>query len=132
VTLPDMRSKLLWAEAASRLSHLLQSSKQKAFADLVRGVNAKIPPLAVQALCADVDKFVMAVVNARNVLTHMQGRRNLPIEKASYLSVFLTYKLIVLFCIYECGTLGLPLDNPPTLLANNNMARAAAHGLPDY
>ncbi|MGB8413080.1 MAG: HEPN domain-containing protein [Candidatus Binatus sp.] len=122
----------LGAEAATRLSHLLQSSNQKAFADLVRGVISKIPALAVQVLCSDVNDFVTALVDARNVLTHMQGRKNLPIEKASYLSLFLTYKLIVLFCIYECAAIGLPLDNLPTMLTNNEMARAAAHGLPDY
>jgi hypothetical protein len=122
----------LGAEAAKRLSQLLQSSNQKGFADLVREVITKIPARAVQVLCSDVDKFVTAVVNARNVLTHMQGRKNLPIEKASYLSLFLTYKLIVLFCIYEFVSLGLPLDNLPTMLANNHMARAAAHELPDY
>ena len=122
----------LGAEAANRFSQLLRSSNRKAFSDLLRGVITKIPELAVQILCPDVDKFVAAVVKTRNVLTHMRGQKSFPIERASNVSFFLTYKLIVLFCIYESVILGLPLDNLQTMLGNNDMARAAAHMLPDY
>jgi len=60
----------------------------------------------------------------------MEGKKSLSIETASYLSIFLAYKLIVLFCIYDCVMLGLPLDNLPMTLANNKTARAALRPLP--
>jgi len=66
----------------------------------------------------------------RNVLTHMQGSKKLPLETASYLSLFLTYKLIVLFCIHACVSAGLPLDNLGMMLGNNEMARTACRPLP--
>jgi ApeA N-terminal domain 1 len=118
------------ASTAQRLYDLLRSSNRKSFGDMLREVISKIPPLAVQALCPDVDGFVTTVVKVRNVLTHMEGKKSLPIETASYLSIFLTYKLIVLFCIYDCVVLGLPLDNLPMMLANNDTARAALRPLP--
>ena len=98
---------------------------------MVRAIIREIPQPAVQALCQDVDGFVTAVVRVRNVLTHMEGRKGLPIEKASYLSFFLTYKLIVLFCIYDCVALGLPLDNLAMMLVNNDTARSALRPLPE-
>jgi hypothetical protein len=117
--------------AGKRLYDLVRSSNRKSFGDMVRAIISDMPRLAVQTLCPDVDVFVAAVVRARNVLTHMDGNKKLPIEKASYLSLFLTYKLIVLFCIYDCVELGLPLDNHPMMLANNHMARAASRPLPN-
>jgi hypothetical protein len=119
------------AAAAKRLYDLGRSSNRKSFGDMVRAIIGEIPPLAVQVLCPDVDGFITAVVKVRNVLTHMEGKKKLPIENASYLSLFLTYKLIVLFCIYDCVALGLPLNNLATMLANNEMARAATRPLPN-
>jgi hypothetical protein len=86
--------------------------------------------LALNQVCQDVPAFVSAVVRVRNVLTHMQGIKKMPIEVASYLSLFLTFKLIVLFCIHACVAMGLPLDNLGMMLANNSMARAACRPLP--
>lgn len=122
--------KYLDASTAKRLYELARSSNRKSFGDMVREVVSKIPPSAVQALCPDVDGFVTTVVKVRNVLTHMEGKKSLSIETASYLSIFLAYKLIVLFCIYDCVMLGLPLDNLPMTLANNKTARAALRPLP--
>ena len=117
-------------ETAKRLYLLLKSSNRKSFADFVKEVLKKIPAAAAQALCQDVDQFVTTVVNVRNVLTHMEGKKNLSIQKASGLAVVLTYKLIVLFCIYDCVSLGLPLDNLDMMLANNYAAIAAGRPLP--
>jgi hypothetical protein len=122
--------KHLDASTAQRLYELARASNRKSFGDMVREVISKIPPPAVQALCPDVDGFVTTVVKVRNVLTHMEGKKSLPIETASYLSIFLTCKLIVLFCIYDCAVLGLPLDNLQMTLANNATARAALRPLP--
>ncbi|MGO9172197.1 MAG: HEPN domain-containing protein [Rhodomicrobium sp.] len=116
--------------AAKRLYDLLKSSNRKSFGDMVREVLKKIPPAAVQALCQNVDSFVTAVVRVRNVLTHMQSRSDLSIDKASRIAMLLTYKLIVLFCIYDCVSLGLPLDNLGMMLANNHTAIAALRPLP--
>jgi hypothetical protein len=118
------------AVAAKRLYDLIRSSNRKSFGDMLRAILDEMPTPVVQALCPDIDEFVAAVVNVRNVLTHMEGRKKLPIEKASYLSLFLTYKLIVLFSIHDCLALGLPLDNLQTMLANNHMARVALRPLP--
>jgi hypothetical protein len=73
----------LGSEAAKRLLGLLQSSNRESFATLVENITSKLPALALDNICGDVPKFVSAVVKTRNVLTHMQGSKKLPLETAS-------------------------------------------------
>jgi hypothetical protein len=120
----------LGSTAAEHLAKLLRSSNRQSFATFVKNITAKVPALALTAICGDVDKFVSLVVKTRNVLTHMQGNKNFPLEMASYFSLFLTYKLTALFCIHECRLLGLPLDNLGGMLVNNDVARLACRPLP--
>ncbi len=120
----------LGSEAAKRLLGLLRSSNRESFPKLVKNVTSKLPALALDKICGDVPSFVSAVAKARNALTHMQGSKKLPLEAASYLSLFLTYKLVVLFCIHACVSAGLPLDNLGMMLGNNEMARTACRPLP--
>jgi ApeA N-terminal domain 1 len=120
----------LGASAAKRLLELLRSSNREGFANFVKHMTDKLPEPALKAVCQDVPTFVSTVVSVRNVLTHMQGSKKMPFENASYLSLFLTFKLIVLFCIYACVSMGLPLDNLVMMLANNAAARAACRPLP--
>lgn len=120
----------LEAAEVERLYNLAKSSNRKSFGAMIRAIISELPALSIGALCQDIEGFVSAVVNVRNVLTHMEGKKNLSIESASYLSLFLTYKLIVLFCIYDCLSLGLPLDNLQMMLGNNDIARAALRPLP--
>jgi hypothetical protein len=89
-------------------------------------------PHAVSLICGDMLDFARTVSKTRNALTHMKGESDGPfnIHQASALSLPLTYKLTVLFCILEAQWLQLPLDNLPTMLANNDMARAAQRPLP--
>ncbi|MCK1422622.1 MULTISPECIES: HEPN domain-containing protein [unclassified Bradyrhizobium] len=120
----------LGEDAAKRLLQLLRSSNRESFANFVQNMIKDIPQLALDQICRDRSDFVSAVVKTRNVLTHMQDGKNLPIEVASYLSLFLTYKLIVLYCIHACITMGLPLDNLAGMLGNNTMAQTACRPLP--
>lgn len=120
----------LGGDAAKRLLELLRSSNRESFAGFIENTLKTIPQLALDHICGDRLGFTSAVVKARNVLTHMQGNKKMPIEVASYLSLFLTYKLIVLYCIHACVLLGLPTDNLPTMLANNSTARTACRPLP--
>jgi hypothetical protein len=120
----------LGKDAAERLLGLLRFSNRESFATLVENTTKKIPELALNCICGDVPKFISAVVKTRNVLTHMQGDKKLPLEVASYLSLFLTYKLIVLYCIHACVSMGLPTDNLSLMLANNAMAHMACRPLP--
>jgi hypothetical protein len=120
----------LGEEAAKRLSELISSSNRESFADFIRNVLAKIPPLALNQICVNIEDFVTSVVRVRNVLTHMQGTDKMPMENAAYFSLLLTYKLIVLFCIHACVLMELPLDNLPMMLLNNRMARWAFRPLP--
>jgi ApeA N-terminal domain 1 len=121
----------LGKDAAERLVNLIRSSNRESFGDLVTNTAKKVPQLALDALCGDMTKFVSAVVDARNVLTHLQGKKKLSLEAASHLSLFLTYKLIALYCIHAATSIGLPADNLPMMLANNSMARTACRPLPD-
>ena len=120
----------LGAEPTVRLMQLLRSSNRESFGALVENSLSSMPPLALDKICGDVPAFVSNVVRARNTLTHLQGSKKLSIESASYLSLYLTYKLIVLFCIDTCMSVGLPLDNLDAMLANNEMARTACRALP--
>jgi hypothetical protein len=120
----------LGEDAGKRLLQLLRSSNRESFANFVQNIIKGIPQLALDPICKDQSDFISAVVKTRNVLTHMQGVKNLPIEVASYMSLFLTYKLIVLYCIHACITMGLPLDNLDGMLGNNAMARRARLPLP--
>jgi len=120
----------LGEDAAKRMLELLRSSNRESFANFIQNMTGKLPELALNQVCQDVPAFVSAVVRVRNVLTHMQGIKKMPIEVASYLSLFLTFKLIVLFCIHACVAMGLPLDNLGMMLANNSMARSACRPLP--
>jgi hypothetical protein len=120
----------LGSNAADRLVQLLRSSNRQSFATFVKNITGKVPALALSEICGDVEQFVSFVVKTRNVLTHMQGNKKFSLEMASYFSLFLTYKLTALFCIHECTSLGLPLDNLAGMLANNEMARFARRPLP--
>jgi hypothetical protein len=120
----------LGEDAAKRLLELLRSSNRESFASFVENTIRKIPQLALNHICKDRPNFISAVVKTRNVLTHMEGNKQLPIDVASYLSLFLTYKLIVLYCIHACVSMGLPIDNLAVMLANNEMARTACRPLP--
>jgi hypothetical protein len=115
----------LGAESSMRLTQLLRSSNRESFGAFIENTLGSIPPLALNKICGDIPVFVSNVVRARNTLTHLQGSKKLSIEDASYLSFCLTYKLIVLFCIDTCISVGLPLDNLSGMLANNEMARTA-------
>jgi hypothetical protein len=117
-------------DAAKRLIELLRSSNRESFANFVENMIKNIPQLALDHICKDLSDFVSAVVKTRNVLTHMQGGKKLPIERASYLSLFLTDKLIVLYCIHACISMGLPVDNLAGMLGNNAMARTACRPMP--
>jgi hypothetical protein len=123
--------KSLDASTAARLHQLLKSSNRKSLTDFLKTIISKMPPQAVSLICGDTDVFVGLVVKVRNILTHMQEKKDLSIEKASRLSIYLTYKLIALFCIHYAITLGLPTDNLATLLANNEYCRAALRPLPN-
>jgi hypothetical protein len=90
----------------------------------------EIPEEVVKAICDDPDEFVKITVGVRNALTHMQGKSKLPLATASYVSKFLTWKLIALFCIHDWLRLGYPLDNIWMTLTNNELARAALRPLP--
>jgi len=120
----------LGATAAVRLVQLLRSSNRQSFATFVKNIIAKMPLLALREICDDEKEFISSVVKTRNVLTHMEGSKKFSLEMASYFSMFLTYKLSALFCIHECASLGLPLDNLAGMLVNNDMARIARRPLP--
>jgi hypothetical protein len=121
---------LLGEDAAKRLLELLRSNNRESFANFVENMIKNTPQLALDHICKDPSDFVSAVVDTRNVLTHMQGKKKLSIEVADYLSLFLTYKLIVLYCIHACTSMGLPIDNLAGMLGNNAMARAACRPMP--
>jgi len=118
-------------EAADRLINLMRSSNRESFGDLIKNTAKKVPQLALDAICGDLNRFVSVVVDVRNVLTHMQGKKKMSLEAASYLCMFLTYKLTALYCIHAATTIGLPLDNLAMMLANNSMARMACRPLPE-
>lgn len=120
----------LGEDAAKHMLQLISSSNRESFADFIKNVTAKIPTLALNPICGNIEDFVTTVVRVRNVLTHVQGTDKMPMEKAGYLSLFLTYKLIALFCIHACVNMELPLDNLPMMLANNRMAHWALRPLP--
>jgi hypothetical protein len=122
----------LGASPTLRLMQLLRSSNRESFGTLVENTLSSMPPSALDKICGDIPTFVSNVVRARNTLTHLQGSKKLSIESASYLSLYLTYKLIVLFCIDTCMAVGLPLDNLDGMLANNKMARIACRALPAH
>ena len=117
-------------EPANRMVQLISSSNRESFADFIKNVIGKLPQLALDQICGDVSQFVTTTVRVRNVLTHMEGTKKMPIETASLHSFLLTYKLMVLFCIHACVLMGLPLNNLPMLLGNNRMARWASRALP--
>ena len=72
----------------------------------------------MEKICGgEIDNFTRLVADTRNALTHMQGSRRLTLDHASRLSLYLTIKLTVLFCILEAQWLGLPLDNLEGMLA---------------
>ncbi len=116
--------------ASERLTNLLRSSNKQSLADLIAATLAHLPSPVAAAICGDQATFIKTVVAVRNVLTHMQGNRKLSINRASYLSMFLTFKLMVLFCIYTCVELDLPLDDLQVVLANNTLASYATRPLP--
>ncbi len=120
----------LGKDAAERLLTLIRSSNRESFATQVENITGKIPAIALNVICGDMAKFISMVVKTRNALTHMQGSKKLSLEMASHLSMFLTYKLIVLYCIHACVSMGLPTDNLPMMLANNALARVASRPLP--
>lgn len=117
-------------DAAKRLIDLISSSNRDSFRDMLENTLGQVPQLALDKLCADLPNFISATVDVRNVLTHMQGKKKMPLDRAELLSLFLTYKLLVLFCIHSCAALGLPLDNLEVMLRSNRTALWAARPLP--
>ena len=117
-------------DAAKRMLQLISSSNRESFLDFVKNVTGKLPQPALNLICGDVSEFVRTIGNVRNVLTHMEGKKKMSIEKADRLSLFLTYKLLVLFCIHVCVVMDLPLGNLPMMLRSNRMARVASRPLP--
>src|ERR1700738_5247499 len=117
-------------DAAKRMLQLISSSNRESFLDFVKNVTGKLPQLALDLICGDVSEFVRTIGTVRNVLTHVEGQKKMSIEKADRLSLRLTYKLLVLFCIHVCVVMDLPLGNLPMMLRNNRMARAASRPLP--
>jgi|GEM_PF-4187667 len=116
-------------EASNRIYALISSSNRKSFSDLIKDSLNNISPKIVAAVVGDADKFVSAIVKTRNVLTHMEGKKNYTLDEASAACILLTYKLTVLFCIHECVHIKLPLDNLSSALANNPIARWARSDL---
>ena len=118
---------------AYRLKGMLKSNNRPSFRTLVEECLKVAPPYAVSLLCGDAAKFSRIVAKTRNALTHLQADNddNFDLNRASRLSLYLTYKLTVLFCILEAQWLKLPLDNLATMLANNDMAIGAQRPLPD-
>jgi hypothetical protein len=117
-------------DAAKRMLQLISNSNRESFPDFVKNVTEKLPQPALDLICGDVSQFARTIGNVRNVLTHMEGNKKMTIEEAGHLSLFLTYKLLVLFCIHACVVMDLPLVNLPMMLGNNRMARAASRPLP--
>jgi hypothetical protein len=117
-------------DAARRMLQLISSSNRESFADFLKNVTGKLPRPALDLICGDISEFVTTTTKVRNMLTHMEGSKKMSIEKADRLSLFLTYKLLVLFCIHACVVMDLPLGNLPMMLGNNRMARAASRPLP--
>jgi hypothetical protein len=128
----DVLLKRLGAETADRLKGMLKSNNRPNFRILVAECLKAVPQLALLKICRDTDNFARTVSKVRNTLTHMDPdpEGKFSIEYASQLSLPLTIKLTALFCIIEAGSLGLPLDNLESMLANNNMARMACRPLP--
>jgi hypothetical protein len=120
----------LGEDAAERLIGLISSSNRDSFPTLSQNIIREIPKVALDKICGDLTQFVAATKNVRNVLTHMEGKKKMPLDMADRLSMFLTFKLLVLFCIHSCAALGLPLDNLEMMLDSNPMARWASRPLP--
>jgi len=125
--------KHLAPETAERLKRMLKSNNQPNFRTLVDECLKTAPPYAVSKLCGDATKFARSVSNTRNLLTHFDfedGRQD-DLYRAFRVSLHLTYKLTVLFCILEAQWLRLPLNNLPMMLANNTMAIGATRSIPE-
>jgi hypothetical protein len=125
--------KYLDQAAVDRLKGMLKSNNRPSFRTLIEECLKGAPPYAVSLLCGDAAKFSRIVAKTRNVLTHLQTEKDdkFDVHRASNLSFYLTFKLTVLFCVLEAQWLQLPLDNLPSMLANNSMAIGAQRPLPN-
>jgi len=124
-------SKRLGPATAERLKGLLKSNNKPNFRNLVIEALKHAPEYALSRICGDISEFARTVSKVRNTLTHMDPDNDgqFSVERASRLSLPLTIKLTVLFCIIEAQSLGLPLDNLKSMLDNNVMARMACRPL---
>jgi hypothetical protein len=113
----------------SRRCRLLMSGvRQRAKSGRARLACLKAAPrYAVSKLCGDATKFAKVVSDTRNLLTHFdfEEDENDDLYRAFRASLYLTYKMTVLFCILEAQWLRIPLDNLPMMLENNTMAIGA-------
>ena len=129
----EVLQKHLSADTAGRLWRLLKSNNQPGFKKLVEECLKVAPQYAVSKLCGDAIKFAKVVSDTRNLLTHFdfEDDEKDDLYRASRVSLYLTYKMTVLFCILEAQWLGMPLDNLPMMLENNNMAIGAKRPIPE-
>ncbi len=112
---------------------MLKSNNQPGFRKLVEECLKAAPQYAVSKLCGDPTKFAKVVSNARNLLTHLnfEDAEKDDLHRASRVSLYLTYKMTVLFCILEAQWLRIPLDNLAMMLENNHMAIGAKRPIPE-
>jgi ApeA N-terminal domain 1 len=129
----EVLKRYLGLEAAERLTRMLKSNNQPNFRTLVEECLKTGPQYAVSKLCGDATKFAKAVSNTRNLLTHFdfEDDERDDLYHAFRVSLYLTYKMTVLFCILEAQWLRMPLDNLPMMLENNRMAIGAKRPIPE-
>jgi hypothetical protein len=97
----DVLRKRLGDETAHRLKGMLKSSNRPSFRTLVAECLRTAPEQALSRISGDINSFARMVSKVRNTLTHMDPDNDgqFSIERASRLSLPLTIKLTVLFCI---------------------------------
>jgi hypothetical protein len=125
--------KYLGPDTAGRLWGLLKSNNQPGFRKLVEECLKAAPQYAVSKLCDDATTFAKVVSDTRNLLTHFdfEDDEKEDLYRAFRVSVYLTYKMTVLFCILEAQWLRIPLDNLPMMLESNHMAIGAKRPIPE-
>jgi hypothetical protein len=125
--------KHLGPDSAGRLTRLLKSNNQPGFRKLVEECLKTGHQYAVSKLCGDATKFAKVVSDTRNLLTHFDFEEDEKddLYRAFRVSLYLTYKMTVLFCILEAQWLRIPLDNLPMMLENNTMAIGAKRPIPE-
>lgn len=129
----DVLQRHLGPYTAGRLRGMLKSNNQPGFRKLVEECLKTAPQYAVSKLCDDATKFAKAVSDNRNLLTHFDFEEDEKddLYRAFRASLYLTYKMTVLFCVLEAQWLRIPLDNLPTMLENNRLAIGAKRPIPE-